>query len=231
MQIDPCGSVSLFGHTRSGKTVAARHLLWLAALRAEERKDPYYQVFILWTKPEAKPIFTPRHFPGCSVAVVRSVMRVTSTRARVVICTPPYSEKNHDGYEYFFRQIWHRQQGSRGWPATVYVDEANHVTEFKANGGPPSFRRCYTEGHGLNLGVWAGCQDPVFLQREMLSQLDTLLVFHIQRPKDRKLLSEEIGLPLPARYPDRYGFYARTVGEEVLYYPNIQTATGIEVIL
>lgn len=139
-------------------------------------------------------------------------------------------EKNEYGYEEFFNRIWFRSERTRR-PATVYVDEANAVTEYRANGGPFSFKRCYTEGAGLNLGVWAGCQDPVFLQREMLSQQDHLLIFRVQRIGDRKKLSEEIGYQLPKTFPHVHGFYHSTGEGDPTYYESIQKATGKEVVL
>lgn len=140
------------------------------------------------------------------------------------------TEKNEYGFEEFFGRIYYRSERTLR-PATVYIDEVNHVTEFKANGGPFSFRRCYTEGAGLKLGVWAGCQDPVYLQREMLSQQDHLLIFRIQRPKDRRLLSEEIGFQLPRRYAHEHGFYHSSGDADPIYYPSIQYATGKDVVL
>lgn len=230
LNIRPDERFSVFGHTRAGKSTAMRHMAWLFALQAEKVHSPHYQEFILWTKQERTPLFTPRHFPGTTVAVVHSVNDILKPRARVIICQVPYHEKNVGGYERFYSQIYWRSETTK-WPATVWTDESNAVTEYKANGGPPSFKRCYTEGGGLGLGMGSGVQDPVFIQREMISQADHLFIWRVQKSADRKLLSDEIGVPIPRWYPDKRGFYYFRSDMEPIYFPDIQTATGWEVVM
>lgn len=230
LTIETWHRVSVFGHTRSGKSVASRHMLWLAALAAERVHHPTYQIFILWTKLEREPLFTPGHFPFTTFKLVKHTDEILAPRARIVCCRLSREERNQHSLEAFFSRIYWRAEKLKR-PATVYVDEANAVTDYSPNGGPTSYRAIYTEGAGMELGLWAGCQDPVYLQREMLSQTDHIMAFRIQRPRDRKLISAEMDFPIPAKFPDKHGFMYFTPGEDARYYPSIQVATGIEVRL
>lgn len=222
--------LSVFGHTRAGKSVAIRHLIHLLALGAEANRHPTYQIFVLWTKLERKPLFAKRYFPGTSYAEVSKVKEVLKPRARVVVYKPQFREKNEAGYDEFFSTLYWRAEKTKR-PSTIVVDESNAVTDYRANGGPLSYRKCFTEGEGLEMGMIVGIQDPVFLQREMLSQADHIMVFREQRNRDRQLLSDEIGYKLPKRFPDKHGFFYFRSDIDPVYYPDIQTATRREVIL
>lgn len=137
---------------------------------------------------------------------------------------PSFAERE-EGFGDFFERIYWRTERTKA-PGMIFVDEVNAVTNFRPNGGPASFRRCFTEGEGLGLGMMAGCQDPVNLQREMLSQLDHLFAFRIQRDGDRKLLSNELGVKMPQVFPDKHGFFYRSNETPAVYFPDIQHATG-----
>lgn len=203
--------------------MAARQLLSLAATHANKKRDRDYQIFILATKNPRKPDFAPQYFPGSSFATVNGVSRVLEPAARIVVVRPDYAEYNEDGFNEFYERIFWRSEKQHRY-GTVYTDEMNSVTGGRANGGPPFLKLIYTQGAGLGLGAWAGNQDAVFLQRELLSQAEHILVFQMKTPSDRKMLSGAIGFDLPATYPDKHGFYYDSP-EGIRYYSSIQSAT------
>lgn len=225
--------VSAIGKTRSGKSVAIRHLLWLAALATEARTDAkakWLKIFILVTKREPIPLFRPKFFPGTTLSVVTRLDQVLRASSRVVVFEPKPETKGPDLYARYFKMLYDRTERT-GRAAITYVDEMNAVTGGRANGGSKHFKLLYTEGGGMDIGAWASVQDGVNLQREFLSQAEHILAFPLKMPSDRKKLSEILDTKLPPRYPDKRGFYYASPSNETIYVPSIQHLTQREVIL
>ncbi len=230
LQISPFERLTFLGKTRSGKTVAARHLLLLAALMWEKKRDPRSQIFILATKEPKPPDFGARYFPGTTFAAVRGVHNVLKPAARIVVVYPTRAEKmdGGDSYEWFYDVLLDRAAAGR--KGIVYTDEMVNVTEGRANGGPPSFRYLYQQGGGLNLGAWAGQQDAAFIERVALSQAEHYIIFPLRMPQDRAKMGGIMGMrELPERFPDKRGFWYSGPGE-IRYYPDIAIATGVAVV-
>lgn len=81
----------------------------------------------------------------------------------------------------------------------------------------------------MKLGIWASIQDSVFMQREMLSQAEHIFAFSLKMKQDREKVGAVLDIKLPQKYPDPHGFFYGGT-EETRYFPDIQTATGLELI-
>lgn len=229
MRILPADRVSLFGTTGGGKTAGARHLLRLAAAAADQVQHPTYSIYILHTKPEKKFPFAPRFFPGSSHTHVKSLEHILEYRQRVIVVEPKWHEKTDEGFAWFFEQLYWRATKQHR-PATVYVDEGNAVTKGVANSGPLFYKLLLTEGRGLESGVWQSYQDPAFLQREVITQATHIFAYWCRSPEDRARLTKSMDCTIPKTYPDPYGFYYAGGREPALYYPDMQSATGVPLI-
>lgn len=226
--------VTLIGHTGAGKSYAARLLLAQQAAAAHTRPD--YHLYLLWTKPERSPLFSARHFPGARLRVVRHVATATRDAEDVNVIAlwqdrrtwgmgAQYDRWVQDQVDMLCRDIYLRAARNRE-TALLYVDEMNRVTNYRPNGGPPWFRRLYTEGRGLGVGVWGGMQRPAFTQGEALSEREHVLVFRLEHLSDIKR-SEDMLQTKPITWPDPHGFWYRGMGEQAMYFASIDQACEV----
>lgn len=231
--------VTLIGHTGSGKSYAARYLLAMQAAEAASRRD--YRIYILWTKPERTPLFAASHFPpGTKIRTIGSVPTATRDAESVNVIAlwrdkrtwglgAKYDDWVRAQIDMLCRDIYLRAARNRD-VALLYVDEMNRVTNYRPNGGPPWFRRLYTEGRGLGVGVWGGMQRPAFTQGEALSEREHILVFRLEHLSDQKKAADMLHLAKMEEPPDPHGFWYRGPGGAAVYYPSIEVACGQAVL-
>lgn len=240
MPVDLVGDerAAFVGHTGSGKSYAARLLL---RVLADAAPDPGYRIWVISTKPESTPLFAAKHFPGHSYRERRDLESLFGLRApaRVNVWAPWRDRRTYAfGREYetwlqdsigeFCRRVWLRCMQRRE-RATLYVDELNRATGYRANGGPAWLRRCYTEGRGIHLGTWGGLQRPVNTQGEALSEREHLFCWSLEKRSDWEAAEDALRLPRRTiAWPDRHGLWHRRAGmAEGVYWPSIQAALGL----
>jgi hypothetical protein len=179
----------IIGHTGSGKTVLAKHLLqW----------KPYTVVYdskgtIDWPEYELH-------------TNLRSIGNTLYPR---LIYRPDIDSQNENIVEKFFEWVYERRN------TTLYVDEVYSIASRTYM--PKYYQAILTRGRERNTVAWNSTQRPKEIPKFLLSESEHYYIFRLRLPQDRKEVEEVSGIDSQAIYdlPAHTFLYSNAAGDKL----------------
>jgi len=190
----PTDRVSVVGKTGSGKSVLVKRILKEMSQQAKE--FPFrYPIIILDTKGAEKT------FGGFGTRVGHlAELNPTIYEQSITVYSPVPEENNRRYYEGFFEYLY-----GLNIPMLVYIDELTDIG--KGNDVPPAYQRFMKLGRERYQALWAGTQNPVFINHDFFSNADHFFIFDLNLEADRKKLAAFAGDEVKERVANKHGFW------------------------
>jgi hypothetical protein len=143
-----------------------------------------------------------------------------AVKGQKVIYRPAGRTKPRDE---FYQKLWNRYGAKRKPQATLYIDEAAHVTS--PHRIPQHLELIVQAGREVGMGAWWAGQQSTQINNWLLSQTEKLIVFKLPVESDRKKVAGVVGDAVEdvGAFPD-YMFHAYGFPEV----EGIQSSDGTE---
>jgi len=156
----------------------------------------YYPVVILDNKGVSK---TYAGF-GKRITRLKKLRAALWEEIPIIVYSPVEDEQTQSFYNGFFEYMYQRNK-----PCLVFVDELALVA--KRDNVPEFYEKFMKQGRERLQALWAGTQNPIFVNHDFFSNSDHFFVFDLLLDTDRKKISTFAGKLVMERPPETHGYW------------------------